>query len=95
MSIQTVYQLSFNSGWLKTNLDPSHELVLLAERIDWQALTDKLAPFYSLRGRRAKAPRLMIALHLIKHIYNLSDEQVVKGLSENIYYRFLPHIVYI
>ena len=88
MSVQTVYQLSFNSGWLKTNLDPSHELVLLAERIDWQTLTDKLAHFYSLRGRRAKAPRLMIALHLIKHIYNLSDEQVVKGLSENIYYRF-------
>jgi hypothetical protein len=32
MSVQTVYQLSFNFGWLKTNLDPSGTLTLFSTR---------------------------------------------------------------
>lgn len=88
MAIQKVYQLSLVDSWLSVNLEAGHELVILAGRLDWASLTEELAVFYSLNGRKAKAPRLMVALHILKHMYNLSDEQVVKSLKENIYYRY-------
>lgn len=88
MSVQTVYQLSVICGAVEARLDPKHELVILGQRIDWVALTEELAPFYSLKGRKAKPPRLMIGLQILKHRFNLSDEEVVKQLSENIYWRW-------
>jgi len=63
-----------------------HELILLAARIDWDAITDRLMPFYSKRGRQAKKIRLMVGLHILKHRFDLSDEEVVKGLHENVYW---------
>jgi IS5 family transposase len=39
-------------------------------------------------GRMAKSIRMMVGLQILKHMYNLSDEQVVAGLQENIYYRY-------
>jgi len=88
MSVQKVEQLSLIGGWFATKLDPKHELVVLAQRINWAALAETLAQFYSLRGRRAKPPRLMIALHILKHRFDISDEQLVRQLSENIYWRW-------
>lgn len=88
VSIQTVYQLSVICGGVEVKLNPKHELVLLAERIDWVKLTEELAPYYSLLGRMAKSLRLMIGLHILKHRFNLSDREVVRMLSENIYWRW-------
>ena len=68
------------------HLDPDHELVRLAARIDWAAITERLSRYYSRRGRRAKAVRLMVGLHCLKHLQDLSDEEVTRGLHENIYW---------
>jgi IS5 family transposase len=74
-------------NWIfKHHLDPDHELVKLASRIDWDALNKRLSRHYSRRGRRAKAVRLMVGLHLLKHLHDLSDEDVTGGLHENIYW---------
>jgi IS5 family transposase len=67
-------------------LDPAHELLVLARQIDWDAITEALWPFYKPRGRYAKPIRLMVGLHLLKHRYDLSDEEVVQGLHENLYW---------
>jgi IS5 family transposase len=67
-------------------LQRNHELILLAERIDWDDITDRLLPYYSKKGRRAKKIRLMTGLHILKHRFSLSDEDVVKGLHENVYW---------
>lgn len=67
-------------------LQKNHELMLLAERIDWDDITDRLLPYYSRKGRRAKKIRLMTGLHILKHRFTLSDEDVVKGLHENVYW---------
>jgi len=67
-------------------LQKNHELMLLAERIDWDDITERLLPYYSRKGRRAKKIRLMTALHILKHRFNVSDEDVVKGLHENVYW---------
>lgn len=63
-----------------------HELILLAERMDWDGITDRLMPFYSKVGRQAKRLRLMVGLHILKHRFNVSDEDVVQGLHENVYW---------
>jgi IS5 family transposase len=79
-------QYSIIEWVFKHHLDPDHELVRLAKRIDWDALTKRLSRHYSRRGRRAKAVRLMVGLHLLKHLHDLSDEDVTGGLHENIYW---------
>ncbi len=49
-----------------------HELVLLADLIDWTYLDEQLTK----RGRPAIPSRLMMSLHLLKSMYSLSDESV-------------------
>lgn len=86
MAYAPVYQMSLISGLLESRLDPEHELLVLANKIDWDTIETSLKPFYKLRGRRAKKVRLMVGLHLLKHRFDLSDEDVVQNLSENLYW---------
>lgn len=53
-----------------------HELVQLAERIDWDWLDREIAPLYAENGRPGIETRFVIGLLLLKHIFALSDEQV-------------------
>jgi transposase, IS5 family len=65
-----------------------HELVKLATLIDWQAFADKWSPqFESTTGRPALPTRLMAALLYLKHVYALSDEDVVERWCENPYWQ--------
>jgi hypothetical protein len=54
----------------------NHELVQLAEKIDWDFLDSEIAPLYSDKGRPGMATRFVIGLLLLKQIYGLSDEGV-------------------
>ena len=58
----------------------------LAQRIDWDRIMEELRKYYSICGRRPKSTRLMVGLMILKHRYNLSDEGVVAGLHENVYW---------
>ncbi len=80
-------QYSINELILHQSLNPEHELLNLAAKIDWEAITDSLRKYYKIRGRRAKHVRLMVGLHLLKHRFNLSDEGVVAQLHENLYWQ--------
>ena len=53
-----------------------HELVVLADKIDWAWLDERLADCFSDQGRPAEPVRFMIGMFLLKHTYALSDEQV-------------------
>lgn len=77
----------FDWVWQRT-IDPQHELVKLAHKIDWDNMTYRLRKFYSKKGRHAKDVRLMIGLHILKHRDNLSDQETVNKLHENIYYLY-------
>ena len=69
-------------------IDQRHELVRLAELIDWQAFSDQWSPqFTSTTGRPALPTRLMAALLYLKHAYALSDEEVVQRWIENPYWQ--------
>lgn len=76
-------------GWdLSLALDPNHELFRLAERIPWDDLTKEFGRLYVPDLGRPGIPiRLMAGLHLLKHTYGLSDEDVVKGWIENPYWQ--------
>ncbi|MCE2914592.1 MAG: IS5 family transposase [Rubrivivax sp.] len=70
-------------------IDQRHELVRLAELIDWQALTAQWSPqFVSTTGRPALPTRLMASLLYLKHVYALSDEDTVERWSENPYWQY-------
>ena len=70
-------------------LDMDHELVRLAQAINWDAITAEFRPMYCPdNGRPAVPTRLMAGLQLLKHTFRMSDEQVVHGWVENPYWQF-------
>jgi IS5 family transposase len=69
-------------------LNLRHELIALANSIDWNFLESKVTPFYSDEGRPGIPARLIVGLHILKHMYNLSDESVCERWVENPYYQY-------
>lgn len=68
------------------NLD--HPLAKLAGFVDWDRLDEQFAPYYANEGRAAVPIRLMVGLHLLKHVYALSDESVCARWEENPYFQY-------
>lgn len=86
MSLQKAYQMTIVDGVFEAKLNPEHELLILAAKIDWEQLTDELATSYSNIGRNGKPIRLMVGAHILKHMFNLSDEQVAARLCGDVYW---------
>lgn len=72
---------------LLDQLNPKHPLLQLANKMDWQYFETEFAPLYSTIGRPAKPIRLMVGLCILKHLNNLSDENVVRQWVQNPYYQ--------
>ena len=69
-------------------VDPRHELVRLADLIDWSAFEAAWSPqFESTTGRPALPTRRMAALLYLKHAFALSDEDTVERWCENPYWQ--------
>jgi IS5 family transposase len=70
-------------------LNPGHELVQLAQKIDWGRFEAAFAGGYSPDlGAPAKATRLMVGLQYLKYTFNESDESVVERWVENPYWQY-------
>jgi transposase, IS5 family len=69
-------------------IDMGHELVRLADEIDWDWIDGELADRFSDAGRPGTASRFMVGLLLLKHIYGLSDEAVCARWVENPYFQY-------
>jgi len=70
-------------------INPSHPLVVLADKIDWQRFDTALADCYCAdNGAPAKATRLLVGLHYLKHAFDESDESVVARWIENPYWQW-------
>jgi len=74
-------------GWrLDMVLDSQQELYRLASVIDWASLEAEFGALYCADNGRPGVPiRLMAGLHLLKHAYALSDEEVVQRWVQNPY----------
>jgi IS5 family transposase len=66
-------------------LNPAHELVQLAQKIDWDRFEAAFAGGYSPDlGTPAKATRLMVGLQYLKYTFNESDESVPSTLRARV-----------
>ena len=73
---------------LEAIIDLRHPLVRLAGLVPWSRFDDTFGRFYRPLGRPAKPTRLMVGLHYLKHVHDLSDEEVVARWVENPYWQF-------
>jgi len=69
-------------------INMKHELVVLADKIDWAWLDGELAECFSDQGRPAEPVRFMIGMFLLKHTYALSDEQVWDRWVQDPYFQY-------
>ena len=66
-----------------------HELVILADKIDWHTFERKFGSYYVDKKGRSGAPiRLMVGLHYLKSAFNESDESAVYRFFENPYWQY-------
>jgi IS5 family transposase len=72
---------------LSNLLDQRHELLRLATLIDWSRFEREYGALYAEQGRPGLSTRLMVGLHLLKHVKALSDEQVCAQWIENPYFQ--------
>ena len=69
-------------------IDMRHELVRLGGLIDWQAIGEKLGEMHDDGPGQPPLPtRLMAGLAILKHMHNLSDEELTARWVENPYYQ--------
>jgi len=68
-------------------LDENNRWLRIAELIPWDELEGSYRSYFSHTGRPAKDGRLVIGLLLLKHMTNVSDEEMVQLLRENIYFQ--------
>ena len=73
---------------LKNIINLRHELVRLAELIDWARLEAHFAPYYKEAGCPGLPIRLVVGLHLLKHIEGLSDEAVCERWERDPYMQY-------
>lgn len=74
---------------LETMLDSNHPLFKLANEINWSLFEKSFTPLFCAdNGRPPKPIRLMTGLLMLKHLRNVSDEQVVAQFTENAYYQY-------
>lgn len=67
----------------------NHPLCKLADSINWSDLHERLKHLYREDfGRPAKSVRLMVGLHYLKYMKNLSDEELVELWVENPYWQY-------
>ena len=74
---------------LKNIINLRHEPVRLAELIDWVRLEAHFTPYYCEAGRSGLPIRLVVGLHLLKHIEGLSDEAVCERWERDPYMQYL------
>jgi IS5 family transposase len=69
-------------------IDPEHELVLLADRIDWQYFENEFSPLYSAVGQTSVPIRLIVGCLILKHLENLGDETLPKRWTRDPYMQY-------
>jgi IS5 family transposase len=74
---------------LKDLLNPEHPLYRLAAVIDWQRFEAEFGKLYAEGlGRPALPTRLLVGLHYLKHLSQVSDEAAVASWVENPYWQY-------
>jgi len=73
---------------LKEFIDMNHELVLLANKIDWKYFENSFSQYYSNTGQPAMPVRLMVGCLMLKRLYNYGDETLASAWEMNPYMQY-------
>jgi IS5 family transposase len=73
---------------LKDFININHELVLLADKINWKYFEDEFSEYYSTTGQPAMPIRLMVGSLMLKRIYNLGDESLCDSWIRDPYMQY-------
>ena len=66
-------------------LDSKHPLFKLANMVDWSLFENSFVPLFCAdNGRPPKPIRMMTDLLMLKHLRNVSDEQVIAQFAKNV-----------
>lgn len=79
---------------LEQIINMQHELVKLSKAIDWDYLDKANAEFYAKDGRPGVKTRLIVGLHILKQMYNLSDESVCDRWINDPYFQYFCGEIY-
>lgn len=80
----------FQDSLITPFLDKNDKLYKIAQALDWVSLSDKLGRFYCFdNGRPTKSSRAKVGLLILKHLYQISDEEAVNTLKCNFYAHYL------
>ena len=75
-------------------IDMNHELVLLANNIDWTYFEKAFEKYYSDQGRPAMPIRFMVGCLLLKQMFNLGDETLPQMWIQNPYMQYFCGMIY-
>lgn len=81
-------QTNLFSPLLKQFINMNHELVLLAEKIDWKYFEDSFKGLYSNTGQPSIPIRFMVGCLMLKRLYNLGDETLASAWIMNPYMQY-------
>lgn len=81
-------QLDMLRARLDQIINMDHELVQLSREVAWAWIDEEIAPLFSDKGRPGLPSRFAVGLLLLKHIYNLSDEQVCDRWVYDPYFQY-------
>jgi len=87
-------QRSMFNPLLTDFIDMKHELVLLANEIDWKYFEKEFSDYYSKVGQPSMPLRLMVGSLLLKRLYNLGDETLCQAWIMNPYMQYFCGSVY-
>lgn len=73
---------------LREFIDVSHELVLLADKIDWKYFERSFSHYYSSTGQPPMPIRLMVGCLMLKRLYNYGDETLAAAWEMNPYMQY-------
>jgi IS5 family transposase len=69
-------------------IDPTHEMVLLANTIDWDYFENEFSSLYSYIGQSSVPIRLIVGCLILKHLENLGDETLPKRWIRDPYMQY-------
>ena len=69
-------------------IDMNHELVKLAQKVDWDWIDEEVASQFSDQGRPGTETRFMTGLLILKHMYGLSDEGLCERWVYDPYFQY-------
>ena len=97
-SLKKTSQLDLFRSRLENLIDLSHDIAILAGKINWQFMEERFGKYYAPKKGRPGVPiRVMTALHYLKYMNDRSDKEIVRDFLENPYYQYfcgMEHFVH-